>query len=316
MYDLIILGGGPAGLTATIYGLRKRLNVLLITRDLGGKTNFRLQLPFVEKHLVITGEEVVSRFANEVEYLEFARSLDKAEKVDRIEGGFRVATRNGQTYETRTLLVATGAFGQRLDVPGEKEFMMRGLCYSAVSYAPLFIERDTCVIGDSALALRSTAELSRIARKVTLVAPTHGELDSPMGRKVLAAPNVEVLEGFKVQEVVGDDYARRLRIRHNGSDRASHRASHPGEDPVEERMLEADAFFVEVDLVPQSELVAHLVARDERGRIKVDARNRTSAEGIFAAGDVTDVISEQVLISIGEGAKAALAAYEYLLERP
>ena len=298
MYDLIILGGGPAGLTATVYALRKRLNVLLITRDLGGKTNYRLQLPFVEKHLVITGEEIVSRFANEVEYLEFARVLDKAEKVERISGGYQVTTRGGKSYDSRTLLIATGAFGRRLEVPGEKEFMMRGLCYSAVSYAPLFIERDTCVIGDTALALRSTAELARIARKVTLVAPTHGELDTAMGRKVLASPNVEVLEGYQVQEVIGDEYARRLRIRRDGAD----------------RVLEADAFFVEVDLVPHSDIVAALVERDERGRIKVDARNRTSADGIFAAGDVTDVISEQVLISVGEGAKAALAAYEYLLE--
>jgi len=300
MHDLIILGGGPAGLTATVYALRKRLDVLLITRDLGGKTNYRLQLPFVEKHLVITGEEVVSRFANEIEYLEFARVFDRAEKVERQGAGYRVTTRGGQSYDARTLIVATGASGRRLDVPGEKEFMMRGLCYSAVSYAPLFIERDTCVIGDTALALRATAELARIARKVTLVAPTHGDLETPMGRKVLAAPNVEVLEGYRVQEVLGDEYARRLRIRRDGN----------------ERLLEADAFFVEVDLVPRSEIVADLVARDERGRIKVDARNRTSAEGVYAAGDVTDVISEQVLISVGEGAKAALAAYEYLLERP
>jgi alkyl hydroperoxide reductase subunit F len=300
MYDLVILGGGPAGLTATVYALRKRLNVLLITRDLGGKTNYRLQLPFVEKHLVITGEEVVNRFANEVEYLEFARVFEKAEKVEKAGQGYRVSTREGKSYEAQTLIVATGAWGQRLDVPGEKEYMMRGLCYSAVSYAPLFIERDTCVIGDSALALRSTAELARIARKVTLVAPSHGELDTAMGRKVLAAPNVEVLEGFRVEEVIGDEYARRIRIRRDGA----------------ERVLAADAFFVEVDLVPQSDLVAHLVERDPVGRIKVDARNRTSASGIFAAGDVTDVISEQVLISVGEGAKAALAAYEYLLEKP
>lgn len=300
MYDLIVLGGGPAGLTATVYALRKRLNVLLITRDLGGKTNYRLQLPFVEKHLVITGEEVVSRFANEVEYLEFSRVFEKAEKVETAGDGFRVSTREGKAYDAKTLIVATGAWGQRLEVPGEKEFMMRGLCYSAVSYAPLFIERDTCVIGDSALALRSTAELSRIARKVTLVAPSHGELDTAMGRKVLAASNVEVLEGYRVEEVIGDEYARRIRIRRDGA----------------ERVLDADAFFVEVDLVPQSDIVGHLVDRDELGRIKVDARNRTSRDGIFAAGDVTDVIAEQVLISVGEGAKAALAAYEYLLERP
>ncbi|MEW6567748.1 MAG: NAD(P)/FAD-dependent oxidoreductase [Chloroflexota bacterium] len=300
MYDLIILGGGPAGLTATIYALRKRLNALLITRDLGGKTNYRLQLPFVEKHLVISGEDVVGRFANEIEYLDFARVFDRAEKIEKTSQGFKVSTRAGQAYECRALIVATGALGRLLNVPGEKEYMNRGLCYSAVSYAPLFIDRATAVIGDTALALRATAELARIARKVTLIAPAHGELSSPMGRKILSAPSVEVLQGFAVEAVLGDTYARKLVISRGD----------------ERREVEADAFFVELDLVPQSEIVAGLVERDAQGRIKVDARNRTSTEGIFAAGDVTDVISEQVLISIGEGAKAALTAYEYLLQLP
>jgi alkyl hydroperoxide reductase subunit F len=299
MYDLIILGGGPAGLTAAVYALRKRLKVLLITRDLGGKTNFRLQLPFIEKHLVITGEEVVSRFANEIDYLEFTRVFDKATKVEKLPRGFQVHTRNGQAYSAKALIVATGAWGQRLEVPGEKEYMMRGLCYSAVSYAPLFIERDTCVIGDSALAMRSTAELATIARKVTLVAPTRGELDTPMGARVRQAPNVEILEGYQVESVQGDEYARKIVIQGNG----------------EKLELTADAFFVEIDLVPQSDLVADLVKLDAAHRIVIDARNRTSCEGVFAAGDVTDVISEQVLISIGEGAKAALSAYEFLLQQ-
>lgn len=298
MYDLIVLGGGPAGLTATVYAIRKRLDVLLITRDLGGKTNYRLQLPFVEKHLVITGQEVVGRFANEVDYLEFARVFEKVEKIEQLNGGFKVTTREEKTYEAKAIIVATGARGRLMEVPGEKDFMMRGLCYSAVSYAPLFIDRDVVVIGDTKLALRSTAELARIARKVTLVAPSHGELDSVMGRKVLEANNVEVLEGFRVKEVLGDDYARKIVVAKNG----------------DKKDLEADAFFVELELIPQSEIVADLVARDEREHIMVDARNKTSTEGIFAAGDVTDVISEQVLISVGEGAKAALAAYEYLLQ--
>lgn len=298
MYDLIILGGGPAGLTATVYALRKRLNVLLITRDLGGKTNYRLQLPFVEKHLVITGEEVVSRFANEVDYLEFARVFDVTEKVEKTKAGFKLTTREGQTYEAKAIIVATGALGRLLKVPGEKEYMMRGLCYSAVSYAPLFIERDVVVIGDTKLALRSTAELARIAKKVTLVAPTHGELDSTMGANVLAAENVEVMEGYQVDEVQGDEYARKIIVSKNG----------------EKAELNADAFFVELELQPQAEIVANIVDLDEQGRIKIDSRNRTSTEGLFAAGDVTDVIAEQVLIAVGEGAKAALAAYEYILE--
>ncbi len=300
MHDLIILGGGPAGLTATIYALRKRLDVLLITRDLGGKTNYRLQLPFVEKHLVINGEDLVGRFAGEIEYLEFSRVFGKAEAVEETRGGFEVRTQDGKTHKAKALIVATGARGRLLNVPGEKEFMNRGLCYSAVSYAPLFIEREAAVIGDGALALRSATELARIASKVTLVAPTHGELDSPLGQKLRGSRNVELLEGFQVEAVLGDSYARRLVV---------------GRDE-EKREIDADAFFVEVDLIPQSEIVARFVHRDEKGRIQVDSRNRSSAEGIFAAGDVTDVPSEQVLISIGEGAKAALAAYEYLIQLP
>ncbi|TFH36498.1 MAG: pyridine nucleotide-disulfide oxidoreductase [Anaerolineales bacterium] len=298
MYDLIILGGGPAGLTATVYALRKRLDVLLITRDLGGKTNYRLQLPFVEKHLVITGEEVVSRFANEIDYLEFARVFDKTEKVEKTENGFKLSTRDGNSYEAKSIIVATGALGRLLKVPGEKEYMMRGLCYSAVSYAPLFIERDVVVIGDTKLALRSTAELARIARKVTLVAPSHGELDTAMGANVLKAKNVEVMEGYRVDEVLGDEYARTIVVSQNGK----------------KTELTADAFFVELELEPQSSIVADIVELDDHDRIKIDARNRTSTQGLFAAGDVTDVIAEQVLIAVGEGAKAALAAYEYILE--
>ncbi|MGA9191338.1 MAG: NAD(P)/FAD-dependent oxidoreductase [Anaerolineales bacterium] len=299
MYDLIVLGGGPAGLTATSYALRKRLNVLLITKDLGGKTNYRLQLPFVEKHLVINGEETVNRFVNEVEYLDFARKFDKAEKVERQNGGFRVRTSGGDSYDARAVIVATGAIGTLMDVPGEKEFMMRGLCYSAVSYAPLFIDREVCVIGDSKLALRSVAELAHIAKRVTLVAPSHGDLDSILGRKVLDDPKVEVLEGFRVQEVLGDSHARKLVVSQNG----------------DQRELEAEAFFVELALKPRSEAVADLVPLDDSGRIKIDAMNQTGVEGIFAAGDVTDIFAEQVLIAVGEGAKAALTAYEYLLEK-
>ncbi len=302
MYDLIIIGGGPAGLTATIYALRKRLNVLLISRDLGGKTNYRLQLPDVEHHLVINGEEVVSRFVNEIEYLDFARRMEKVARVERAADGYQVVLANGPVQRAKAVIVATGANAQRLNVPGEREYLMRGLCYSAVSYAPLFVERSTVVIGSSALALRAAAELARIAHQVTLIAPDRGDLDSALGRQLRLTPNVVVLEDYTVERVVGDDYARRLLLHARQAD--------------ERHELKADAFFVELGLTPNSDLVRGLVALDAQGRIEIDARNRTSAPGVFAAGDVTDAFAEQVLIAIGEGAKAALSAYEYLLEQP
>jgi len=307
MYDLIIIGGGPAGLTAAVYAIRKRLNVLLISKDLGGKTNFRLQLPDVEKHLIINGEETVNRFVNEIRYLDFARIIDKVESVEEMPGGYRVITRGGKerehpqaVYETRSVIVASGTRGRFLDVPGEKQYLMRGLCFSAMSYAPLFIDKTTVVVGDDDLALRAALELSLIAKSVTLVAPTHGKLDNLIGQRLHKANNVLILEGYAAKEVKGDVYARSLVVGKNG----------------DVRELEADAIFVELGLQPNSEMLGELVALEADGRVKVDVQNRASRPGIFAAGDVTNVYAEQVLIAIGEGAKAALSAYDYLLTLP
>jgi thioredoxin reductase len=302
MYDVIVIGGGPAGLTATTYCIQNRLETLLITKDLGGKTNFFLQLPFVERHMVINGSDIVDRFSHQIEYLDFARTFDKVDEIVADDGHFVVRTRQGKEYAAPALIIATGARGQLLEVPGEREFMMRGLCYSAVSYAPLFIDRDVAVVGSGDLAMRSTGELARHAQHVTLVAPDAGTpdsaLDSPLGQRLQQADNVSVLMGYRVTEVKGDQYARSLVVEHEG----------------EQQEIAVDGIFIEKDLIPQSDAVAQLVELDAKGRIKIDKQNQTSQAGIFAAGDVTDSHSEQVLIAIGEGAKAALSVYEYLLK--
>jgi len=319
MYDLIILGGGPAGLTAAIYALRRRLNVLLISRDLGGKTNYRLQLPDLSHHLVINGEEVVSRFANEVEYLDFSRILETVDRVEALEAGdapgYRVIVRGGQEYTARALIVATGANARRLNVPGETEYLGRGVVYSAVSYASLFVDRAVAVVGDGALALRSVAELASIARRVTLVAGTPEGLDSALGRRIFGLPNVTVLAGYRVERITGDAYARGLTVvRATGQNGNGHAAAPP--DLGDRHDIVADAVFVELGLIPNTGLLNGLAALDENGRIIVDTHNRASRPGLFAAGDVTDVYAEQVLVAIGEGAKAALSAFDYLLEHP
>jgi thioredoxin reductase len=274
--------------------------VLLITKDLGGKTNYRLQLPDIEHHLVINGEEVVNRFVNEIDYLDFAREMEAVESVERIPDGYGVRTRGGKEYTAGAVILATGANSRRLGVPGEKQFIMRGLCYSAMSYASLFSDRTVIVVGDSGRALSAVAELARIAKHITLVAPTHGELSGPLGRRLRTLPHVVILEGYQVTQVNGDDYARSLVVAKNG----------------DTHELWADAMFIELGLVPNSKLVAEWVECDAEGRIQIDTHNRTSAPGLFAAGDVTNAYAEQVLIALGEGAKAALSAYEYLLEHP
>jgi len=298
MYDLIIIGGGPAGLTAAIYAIRKRLNVLLLTKDLGGKTNYRLALPWVQDYQVIRGLEIVNKFRNELEYLDFARHIEAVEKISQKNGGFVVTTKGGAELEAKAIIIATGARQIRMGVPGEKEFTMKGLCYSALSYAPLFIEKTTIVVGDNELALRSAAELSTVAEQVYLVCKDESALETPVGHKLQTAQNVTILKDYDVVEVQGDEYARKLRLK----------------DPAGTMVdFEADGMFVEKALAPNSDFVKDLIQLDERGRIIVDAANRTNVPGIFAAGDVTNNIAEQVLIAVGDGAKAALSAYEYLL---
>ncbi|HET9588990.1 MAG TPA: FAD-dependent oxidoreductase [Anaerolineales bacterium] len=298
MYDLIIIGGGPAGLTAAVYAIRKRLNLLLLTKDLGGKTNYRLALPWVQDYQVIRGLEIVNKFRSELEYLDFARHIEAVKNISQKNGSFGVTTKGGAELEAKAIIIATGARQVRMGVPGEKEFTMKGLCYSALSYAPLFIEKTTIVVGDEELALRSAAELSTVAKQVYLICNDESALETPVGHKLRAAENVTILRDHDIVEVQGDEYARKLRLR----------------DPRGTLVdYEADGMFVEKALAPNSDFVRDLVELDERGRIIVDSANRTSVPGIFAAGDVTNNVTEQVLIAVGDGAKAALSAYEYLL---
>lgn len=298
MYDLIVIGGGPAGLTAAIYAIRKRLNVLLVSRDLGGKTNYRLALPWIEDYQVIRGLEVVNKFRNELEYLKFARHMEPVERVEKQADGFTIYTKGGGELRAKAVIVATGVRQQRLQVPGERDYIMRGLCYSALSYAPLFIDRKTVVVGSGDLALRSAAELATVAQHVHLIGPSSAALETPLGQKLQAAGNVTLMQDYQVTAVRGNGYANRIVLK--------------GPDGKETE-IEAEGTFVEMGLDPQAQMVAGLVDVDEKGRIKVDSRMRTSMPGIFAAGDVTDTYAEQVLVAVGDGAKAALSAYDYLL---
>jgi thioredoxin reductase len=298
MYDLIIVGGGPAGLTTAIYAIRKRLNVLVVSMDLGGKTNYHLELPHTENYLVIRGAEVVDRFKSELEYLKFAWRKDKVKSVKKEDGHFVVITGEDERLEAKAVVIATGAKMQKLNVTGEDKYLSRGLCYSAVSYAPQFIDKKTVVIGDGELALRSTAELATVAEHVHLVGPTKNILETPLGKKIRAAKNVTVLEGYTVSTILGNGYAERVVVR----------------DPRgAETDIPADGMFIERGLVANSAMVKDLVNLDEKGFIKVDCYNRTSVQGLFAAGDVTSIYAEQVLVAVGEGVKAALSAYDYLL---
>ena len=297
LHDVIIIGGGPAGMAATAYAIRKRMDVVLISPGLGGRTNRKLELPWVDDYDVLIGEAMVNRFRSQIEYLDFMRVRTTVDHIKPIDEGYCVVLKDGKEYTTRTILITTGAFGEMVDVPGEAEFEMKGLCYSTTTYAPLFIDRTAVVIGDGCQAFRAAAELQRIASHVTLIAPTHGDLDMEIARRLSAERNVTVMDSYEIVEIKGEDFVNSVVIRKDG----------------ETDQVRADAVFIEKGLVPNSGLVAALVDCDDKGFIKIDERNRTSRFGIYAAGDVTTATSDQVLISMGEGAKAILSIYDDLL---
>jgi thioredoxin reductase len=298
MYDLIIIGGGPAGLTAAIYAIRKRLNVMVLSKDLGGKTNYRLALPWIEDYQVIKGLEIVNKFRTELEYLDFASRIESVEQVEKKDDIFTVTTANGNKYESKAVLLATGTRQARMNVPGEKEYTMKGLCYSALSYAPLFIDKSVVVVGDEELALRSVGELATVAKEVTMVCASDESLGTPLGQKLQQAGNVKVMKDCEIVEVQGDEYARKLILK----DKAG-----------QLKEFEADGMFVEKALTANTGMVKDLTELDDQGRIVVDNMGRTNIPGLFAAGDVTNNYAEQVLIAVGEGAKASLSTYDYLL---
>ena len=294
MYDLIIIGGGPAGLTAAVYALNKRLETLVISEDLGGKTSYGFQAQGYEGHEVIRGGELIEKFRRQLEYLNFAHQLDRVTKIVPEDKHYAVLTQSNKRFEARAIVIATGAQPKRLEVPGEKKLIGKGLSYSAISHAQLFIEREPAIVGSNKRALEAAAEMALIAKQVHLILPEKGEIDSAFGKKLAANPKVKVYDGA-LKEIKGDQFVTSI--------------------VVGNKEVKVDGLFIEVGLTAGSKVAEGLGITDANGRIVVNNKCATSRPGVFAAGDVTDVFIEQVLVAIGEGAKAALGAYEYLLNQ-
>jgi alkyl hydroperoxide reductase subunit F len=302
VYDLIVIGGGPAGLTAALYGLRKRLDVLLISQDLGGKINYQMEVAWADTDSVIRGNEIVERIWSDLDQIEHDRRLERVTDVswEDKRDCFVVATEAGVEQLGRAVVLATGARLKQLGITGEREYLGLGLSYSAISYAPLFADREVAVLGDSDRALRAAAELAQVATRVHFVTEAEVSDANPLANKLANSLKTVVWTGCRPIAIEGDKYVTGLRIEDNRGQGS---------------LLPVEGVFVELPVEPNSESVARLVQCNEVGQVMVDNRNRTDRPGLFAAGDVTDVSTEQVLIAVGEGAKAALSAFEFILEQ-
>jgi NADH-dependent peroxiredoxin subunit F len=300
VYDLIVIGGGPAGITAAAIAINRRLETLIIAERWGGQTTYFMDLEdAADIHDMITGEELLSRFRHQLDYLDFSRVYERVVEVSPVEDHFEVITQDGDCFEAQSLIIATGAKPERLNVPGERELLGQGLSYSVVTHGSLFLGKDVAVVGTGRRAQFAALELARYAHHVYLFAPELLPADQPLVKTLRRTENVTIHEGASVQEVRGDRYVEALVVETVDGGRL--------DVPVK-------GVFVKLPRRPNTELVHDWLELDEEGRIQIDIYGAASHPGVFAAGDVTH-ISEQVLVHIGEGAKVAIEAHSYLLAR-
>jgi thioredoxin reductase len=297
--DVAILGGGPAGLAAAAYGIYARLNVALISPDLGGKVHYPFALRGLPTVDLVWGAGLTEEFSAIVAAGLSQHIQDTVDRVRRADNGsFELSLASGASLHARAAIVCTGVRAQRLFVDGESEYWGHGLSYSAVSHAPMFAGRDVAIIGGGDRAVTAARILAPIANHVYYVAARPQQtVDSAAADQALNHPGISVFRGWEVQQIVGDEYVTGIDlVGING----------------EVRSIPVEGVFVQFGLLPNNSSVRELVTLDLNGHILVDARCATDVPGLFAAGDVTTVCAEQVVVSLGEGAKAALSAWQYL----
>jgi NADH-dependent peroxiredoxin subunit F len=302
-HDVIVIGAGPAGLAAAAYTLQQRLPTLMIAPDLGGRARFRLRLPWVPERQTMFGEQLVEQLYDQIFTApQMRRHLDMVEQIFVRNDRFHVLTREGDVFQASAVIVASGFTARSLGVPGERRLMGSGVTYSATSHAPLFMDRRVIVVGSDHRALQAVAQLSALARHVTLIVPDTTDVgSSPLGRRLLTDARVTVLPHHTLVEILGDSVVSGVMVM------APDGQSQP---------VQADGVFIEMGLTADTDFVGTLVDRAPNGQIKVDQRCATRAPGLFAAGDVTNTgHAEQILIALGEGAKAGLSACAYVLEQ-
>lgn len=296
LYDLIIIGAGPAGITAAVYAARKKMNFLVVTGDIGGQAAWSGDIENYTGYQFITGPELVSKFEEHMrKYGITVKEGEEVESLERSGAAIKIRTGKGE-YESRTAIIASGKVSRELGVPGEKEFKNRGLTYCATCDGPLFAGKDVAVIGGGNSALDAALQLVKIAKKVYIInnTPKLGG-DPVMREKVESSPVVSVLNGAQVTAINGDKMVAGIKIKREGR----------------EESLAVGGIFVEIGLIPNSGF-ARLVEKNQHGEININCKNETSVPGVFAAGDVTDVPEKQIIIAAGEGSKAALAAFKYI----
>ena len=298
IYDLIIIGGGPAGMTAGIYSARLNLRTLLITKTFGGQISSKaVAIENYSGFESIQGPELVKKMENHLKGLEINTEISEVLKIKKKEKNFIVSTEE-RDYESCSVIVATGSKYKHLNVPGEKEFLGKGVSYCSVCDGPLFKNKKVAIIGGGNAGFETAAFLTNIAEKIYILEFSEEAKAFPrIQESVLSSGKVEVITQAKVKEIKGDRFVKSIIFDHNNK----------------EESLEIQGVFVEVGYNPASSFVSNLIPLNKNGEINVEFETmQTEISGLFAVGDVNNGQFKQIIIAAGEGAKASLAAHNFI----
>jgi alkyl hydroperoxide reductase subunit F len=302
LYDTIIIGAGPAGLSAAIYTARKMMKTLVISQNIGGQVAYYYDLENYLGFSQVNAPELVSKFEDHVK--KYGVETDIGDEVSAVDilGPFKRVTMGGGTqYLGKTLIIATGSQHRPLNVPGEHELIGRGVSYCSTCDAPLYRNCDVAVVGGGNSGLQAVIDLIHIANRIYLISLTPLTGDLILQDHVKDSAKVEIITEYFPSRILGDKVVDGIEI-------APVKAGEP-------RRIKVDGVFVEVGLMPNSSLFVDSMTTNVKGEILVDTECRTGVAGVFACGDVSSVPYKQVVVAAGEGAKAALSAYQYLINQ-
>jgi thioredoxin-disulfide reductase len=300
VYDVIIIGGGPAGVTAAIYSRRKLLRTMLISKDIGGQVLLTVYIENYPGFTQKSGISLANTFEQQIKELGTEIVLGDVERVEREDDFFKVVSSEGK-FLTKTVIVTAGSSYKKLNVPGEEELFGRGVSTCATCDAPLARGKVAVVVGGGNNALQSAELLTKYASRVYLIhRRDRFRADEMLVEKVVKIPNLETLLGFEVEKIEGNNKVEGVFIKNVETGKA--------------KELKVDRVFVEVGRNFKLDYIKQLVETNKIGQVVVDREQRTSYKGVFAAGDITDLPYRQAIIAAGDGAVAALSAYDYLMQ--
>lgn len=298
-YDHLIIGGGPAAYSSALYAARKGLVTGVIAHKIGGQL---LNTSTVNNYLGITnvsGEELSDAFYDHVVDLGVAFLSDvEVTDIKKENQHFMVTTSDKQTFKSKTILIATGSTPRKLQVPGEEEFANKGVAYCAICDAPLFKDKRVIIAGGGNSAVEAAIDVAKWAKEVIVVHRSEFRADQIILDQMFKDDKITVFKQTQILQIVGESMVNGVVVLDKKTNQT--------------RTIEADGIFIEIGNVPNSTLVSNFVDLNDFGEIIIDDHQMTSVPGCFSAGDVTTVSIKQIIVSVADGAKAALGANEYI----